>query len=217
MFTYLFDGFLRRVFSLLRVDRILYIYNALASRHRFFLLSKILSASSPGVLAWDSCPLTATSSSWHKTPFTATSVPKLIFFTPISADGRKELFPLWDSSQSFGFYLILLLSGDSLGLLYVPIPHSLPIRSQNANICWFPFWPGFVTSGLTYITIPLLTVILWRPANSNTRDSRNSLFLFSQWETTWHYDIEEQCVIVDIKGKALSEIRTHVLFYLREA
>ena len=44
MFTYLFDGFLRRVFSLLRVDRILYIYNALAWRHRFFFLSKILSA-----------------------------------------------------------------------------------------------------------------------------------------------------------------------------
>ena len=44
MFTYLFDGFLRRVFSLLRVDRILYIYNALDWRHRFFFLSKILSA-----------------------------------------------------------------------------------------------------------------------------------------------------------------------------
>ena len=75
----------------------------------------------------------------------------------------------------------LPLSSDSLGLLYVPIPHSLPIRSESANICWFPFWPGFVTSGLTYITIPLVTVILWRPVNSNTRDSRNSLFLFSQW------------------------------------
>ena len=43
MFTYLFDGFLRRVFSLLRVDGILYIYNALAWRHRFFFLFKILS------------------------------------------------------------------------------------------------------------------------------------------------------------------------------
>ena len=110
-----------------------------------------------------------------------------MFFNPISADGRRGLFPLWDSCQSFSFYLLLPLSGDSLGQLYVPIPHSLPIRSQSANICWFPFWPGFVTSGLTYITIPLLTVILWRPANSNTRDSRNSLFLFSRWETTWHY------------------------------
>ena len=42
MFTYLFDGFLRRVFSLLRADGILYIHNALALRHRSFL-SKILS------------------------------------------------------------------------------------------------------------------------------------------------------------------------------
>ena len=123
---------------------------------------------------------------WHNIPFTATSVPKLIFFTPISTDGRRGLFPLWDSSQSFGFYLLIPHSDDSLGQLYVPILHSLPIRSQSANICWFQFWPGFVTSGLTYITIPLLTVILWRPANSNTRDSINSLFLFSQWETTWH-------------------------------
>ena len=39
-------------------------------------------------------------------PFTMTSVPKLIFLFPISADGRRGLFPLWDSSQSFGFYLL---------------------------------------------------------------------------------------------------------------
>ena len=193
MFTYLFDGFLRRVFSIIQVDGILYIYNALARRHRFFL-SKILSVFFTRSLARDSPPSVhddislqnpSSPGAWHKTPFIATSVPKLIFFTPISADGRRGLFPLWDSCQSFGFYLLLPRPGDSLGLLYVPIPHSLPIRSQSANICWFPFWPGFVTSGLTYITIPLLTVILWRPVNSNTRDSRNSLFLFSQWETTW--------------------------------
>ena len=33
-------------------------------------------------------------------------VQKLIFLFPISADGRRGLFPLWDSSQSFGFYLL---------------------------------------------------------------------------------------------------------------
>ena len=136
MFTYLFGGFLRRVFSLLRTDGILYIHNALAWRHRFFFLSKILSdffTRSLGVRLAPICSRRHFSS-------------KLIFFTPISADGRRGLFPLWDSSQSFSFYLLLPLSGDSLGLLYVPIPHSLSIRSQNANICWFPFWPGFVTS-----------------------------------------------------------------------
>ena len=177
MSTFLFGRFLRRVFSLLRPDGILYIHNALAWRHRSFL-SKILSAFFTRSLGPRFCVL----SRWPH-------LPKLIFFTPISADGRRGLFSLWDSSQSFGFYLLLLLSGDSLGLLYVPIPHSLPIRSQSANICWFLFWPGFVTSGLTYITIPLLTIILWQPANSNTRDSRNSLFLFSQWETMWQYCI----------------------------
>ena len=170
MFTYLFDGFLRRVFSLLRVDGILYIYNALAWRHRFFFLSKILPAFFTRSLGARFAPICSRRPLFQK----------LIFFTPISADRRRGLFPLWDSSQSFGFYL-LPLSGDSLGLLYVPIPHPLPIRSQSENICWFPFWPGFVTSGLTYIIIPLLTVILWRSDNSNTRDSRNSLFLSSQW------------------------------------
>ena len=159
MFTYLFGWFLRRVFSLLRDDGILYIHNALAWRHRSFL-SKILSPFFPRSLdprfrVLSRRPHLQNSSSpgaWHETPFTATSVPKVIFFTPISADGRRGLFPLW----------------DSLGLLYVPIPHSLPIRSQSAIICWFQFWPGFVTSGLTYIAIPLLIVILWRPDNSNT-------------------------------------------------
>ena len=39
-----FDGFLRRVCSLLRAGEILHLYNALAWRHRYFSLSKILSA-----------------------------------------------------------------------------------------------------------------------------------------------------------------------------
>ena len=43
--------------------------------------------------------------------------------------------------------------------------------SQSANICWFSFWSGFVTSAArnwpTFL-IPLLTVSLWRPVNSNT-------------------------------------------------
>ena len=92
--------------------------------------------------------------------FTTTSVPKLIFFFPISADGRRRLFPLTEEGGYFRFGILanhlasiffLPLSGDSLGLLYVPVPLSLPIRSQSTNICWFPFWPGFVTSGLTNI------------------------------------------------------------------
>ena len=73
------------------------------------------------------------------------------FLFPISADGRRGLFPLWDSSQSFGFYLL-------------PSPVR---RFVRATICpWTSFFThpvtkykhllvsimtGFVTSGLTYI------------------------------------------------------------------
>ena len=39
----------------------------------------------------------------------------------------------------------------------------------ECNISWLSFWPGFVTSAArpTFF-IPLLTVSLWRPVNSNT-------------------------------------------------
>ena len=41
----------------------------------------------------------------------------------------------------------------------------------ECNISWLLFWPGFVTSAArnwpTFL-IPLLTVSLWRPVNSNT-------------------------------------------------
>ena len=62
-----------------------------------------------------------------------------------------SLFPLTEEEGYFHFgdsIFFLLLSGDSLGLLYVPVPHSLLIRSQSTNICCFPFWPGFVTWGI---------------------------------------------------------------------
>ena len=68
-----------------------------------------------------------------------------------------SLFPLTEEGGYFRFGILanhlasiffLPLSGDSLGLLYVPVPHSFPIRSQSTNICCFPFWPGFVTWGI---------------------------------------------------------------------
>ena len=156
MFTYLSTGSFGEYFLFYRLTEFYISIMLWLEGMGWYSCPRFFPLSSPGVLARDSHPLTATSSS------------KLIFFTFISADRRRGLFPLLDSSQSFSFYLLLPLSGDSLGLLFVPIPHSLRIRSQSANICWFPFWPGFVTSGLTYITIPLLMVILRRPANSNT-------------------------------------------------
>ena len=99
-------------------------------------------------------------------PLTTTTVPKLIFLFPISTDGRRGLFPLTEEGgyfrwrkkgaiSAFGILanhlasiFFLPLPGDSLGLLYVPVPHSLTIRSQSTNICLFPSWPGFVTWGI---------------------------------------------------------------------
>ena len=132
MFTYLFDGFLRRVFSLLRVHGILYIYNALAWRHRFFL-SKILSAfftRSLGIRSrvhsrWPHLQNSSSPGAWHKTPFTATSVPKLIFFTPISADGRSSCFRLRVLANHLASIFFLPLSGDSLGLLSLWLGHRM--------------------------------------------------------------------------------------------
>ena len=75
-----FDGFLLRVFSLSRASGVFFFFF-------FFYIARLecachlvqeLSASSPGV--------------WHETPFTATSVPKLIFFIPISAHEKGRYF-----------------------------------------------------------------------------------------------------------------------------
>ena len=171
MFTYLFDGFLRRVFSLLRDDGIVYIHNTLAWRHRSFL-SKIIS----DFFTWS---LGIRSRVLSRRPHLQN-----IFFTPISSDERKGLFPLWDSSQSFSFYLLLCqaIATDyymsSISLLY-PSGHrvktSVAFHSDPQSLL-----SPTGRSKLTYITIPLLAVILWRPAKTR-RDSRNSLFLSFQW------------------------------------
>ena len=114
--------------------------------------------------------------------FTTTSVPKLIFLFPISADGRRRLFPLWDSSQSFGFYLLLS-----------------PVRRfVRATIC--PCTP-FFTHPVTEYEHLLVSILTWICYLRNRprflfqrsvfglliqirRNSSNPLFLFSQWETT---------------------------------
>ena len=83
--------------------------------------------------------------------FATTSVRKLIFLFPTSTDGSSSHFCLRVLANHLASIFFLPLSGDSLGLLYVPVSHSLPIRSPSTNICLFPFWLGFVTSGLTYI------------------------------------------------------------------
>ena len=165
MFTYLFDGFLRRVFSLLQAGGFIYI--ALAWRHRFFL-SKILSASSPGV--------------WHEirpicSPRHRSS--KLIFFHPISAGGKKVPLPFYGSGQSFRFFLLpcQAIASDyymsSISLLY-PSGHrvqtSVGFHSDPHSLLSPTGRPK-----LTYITIPLFSGLLIQ-----TRRGRgHSLFLSS--------------------------------------
>ena len=116
-------------------------------------------------------------------PFTTTSVPKLIFLFPISADGRRGLFPLWDSSQSFGFYLL-------------PSPVRRFVRT---TIC--PCTP-FFTHPVTEYKHLLVSILTWICYLRNwsrflfqrsvlglliqiRKNSSNPLFLFPQWETMW--------------------------------
>ena len=134
MFTYLLTGSFGEYFLFYGLAEF-YIYIMLwlegigPSCPTFFPLS------SPGVLARDSPHL-----------FTATSLFKNWFSLP--------LFPLPERGGYFRFGILANhlasiffspLSDDSLGLLYVPIPHSLSIRSQSANIRWLSLWPTFFT------------------------------------------------------------------------
>ena len=113
------------------------LFLVLAWRYGFFLLSKILSAfftRSLGMgLASSQADLI------FKTNF-------LIPYFRWRKKGAISVFGVLANHLASIFFLPL--SGNSLGLLYVPVPHSLPIRSQSTNICWFPFWPGFVTWGI---------------------------------------------------------------------
>ena len=146
MSTYLFGRFLRRIFSVLRAGKILYIFfYALAWRHRFFFLSKILSAFFTRSLARDSPHL-----------FTTTSVPKLIFFTPISADGRRCHFRLRVQANHYPFLFFLPLSADSLGSLSLSPGHRMQTSvgfHSDPHSLLFPTG----REELTYITISLFS------------------------------------------------------------
>ena len=123
----------------------------------------------PGVLAWALSHLfmTMSVSLLKKTPF----------LIPYFRWRKKGAIPAFGIlANHLASIFLPPLSGDSLGLLYIPVPPSLPIWSPSTNICWFPSRPGFVTSGLNYITISLNGHSL---VNSNTDNSGNSLFLFS--------------------------------------
>ena len=138
MFTYLFDGLLRRVFSLLQVDGIYLCISLWLEGIKFLFLSKTLSTFFTRSLARDLPP------SVHDDLCSKNWFSYSLF--PLTEEGGYFRFGILANHLASIFFLPL--SGDSLGLLYVPVPHSLPIRSQSTNICWFPFWPGFVTWGI---------------------------------------------------------------------
>ena len=120
--------------------------------------------------------------------FTATSLFKIDFLFPLflltekgatSASGFWPIislflpFPGHRVQTSVGFHSV----GDLFGLLSLS-----PEWGYRVQIAWpiFVFLPS--TAGRSWPTffISLFTVNHWRPANSNTEGSRNSLFLFSQ-------------------------------------
>ena len=162
MFTCLFGRFLRKVFSLLRSDGILCIHKVLAWRHRFFFLSKILSAFFTRCLVQDSPP------SVHDGLCSKTDFPY-----PYFRCRKRGYFRFRILANHLAFFFPSLVT-ECKHLLTFTRTHILYFHGQAGRS-----WPTLL--------FLFLAVSLWRPTNSNTGDSRNSLFLFSQWETMWQY------------------------------
>ena len=152
MFTYLFDGFLRRVFSLLRADVLYIIYS---SGLKVWVLLVQNTFRLPPVIS-------VVVSVYLITSTTVLQIPVLVLrpefgarFAPSVHDDlcsqtdflypyfrwRKKL-PFPPSGQSFSFYLL-----PSLVRRFFGTTISLT-QSQNAHICWLSFWPGFITWGI---------------------------------------------------------------------
>ena len=188
MFTYLFGRFLPRVFSLLRVGGLYIIYS---SGLKVWVLLVQDTFRLPTVIS-------AVVSIYLITSITVPQIPVLVLrpefgarFAPSVHDDISlqnqyplPLFPLTERRCHFRFRVLanrfasiflLPMSGDSLGLLFL----FTRVRLQSTDN---PYFFLSSTAGRSWPTffMTLLTVNLWRPANSNTEGSRNSLFLFSQ-------------------------------------
>ena len=112
-----FDGFLWKIFPLLRANRLYAIFSTglkkwlLRVRDIFFVFFY------PECLAL--------------VPSTTNPVQQLTFLLSISADGKESPLPFQGPSQSFGFSLLPPWPGDPLGLLYVtPYPILFPSGHQ---------------------------------------------------------------------------------------
>ena len=166
--SYFSTGFHWRIFLLLRANRLSAIFNTGLKKMASSCLADIFSSSSPGVLGFWFCLLRTMSQNW------------LSYY----------LFPLTGRSPHFRFGV----PANHLASLSFPLAR----RSIWATICHpslilfpsghpvqtsvFPFWPGFVTLGLTYILSCLNGHSLIR-----TQGIVFILFLSSPWDITWQY------------------------------
>ena len=138
-FTYLFSlmEFLWRVFLFLRANRLYAIFNTGLKKMASSCLAEFLRLLLPGVLgfgsvSYETCPITNF----------------LIYFrwregVPTSVLGSQPIIWLLSSSPWSGDFF--------LGLLDVTqVPFFFHQVTQYKHL-FFPFWPGFVTLGLTYI------------------------------------------------------------------
>ena len=149
MFTYLFDRFLRRAFSLLLIDGILCIHKGLAWRHGYFSLSKILSAFFTRSLGRDSPP------SVHGDLCSKTNFPYPYFRCRNWCNFHFRIL-----AKHLSFFFLSLVT-ECKHLLAFTLTHILYFLRQAVRN-----WP---------ILLFLFLAV-----------SRNILFLFSQWETSWH-------------------------------
>ena len=143
------------------VDSIYFIFGVwLESRVPFLSCPRYFRLSFPGGLARASPHLVTTMSN-----------SRLIFFLPTSADGRSSHFRPRAPANHLASLFFSLVRWSVRATICHPLSHSLSIRSPSTNICFFHSdldlllwdWP----------TLSLLTVILWRLANSSTRNSSN--------------------------------------------
>ena len=182
MFTYLFDGFLRRVFSLLRADGILYIHNALAWRHRSYL-SKILSAFLTRSLGIRSRVL-----SWRPHLQNWFSFP-LFLLTEEGATSALSFWPIISLFSSFPWSQSANICWLSFCRLSVRTTISLTrARSWNTDrLTHILYFLRQADRNWPTLLFPFQRSVLGVLLIQTLRDSSNSLFLSSKWENTWQY------------------------------
>ena len=173
MFTYIFDGFLWRVFSLLRAGRILYIHNVLAWRHRSFL-SQILSA----FFTWSLGP--------RFTPSVHGDISLQNWFSyslfPLMAKGGYFHFRILANHLASFFFPVRRLLRTTICPVYPFFIHPVTVQA-SVGFHSDPHSLLFPTGRLklTYITIPLFSGLLIQ-----TRRGRgHSLFLSSLSGRPW--------------------------------